>query len=307
MGHRLGAPKLESKNKSKVGIRLIHSHSEEIEMRKYITVTCWGSRGSCPAPYRNRMEYGGNTTCFVIETESAVLILDGGTGLVPFGEMLIGRQVERKRELHLLLSHLHLDHIAGIPSFKPIYQPEYQVWIYGGQRTGRVLEEQLETVFGPPYWPVRLRDCPAYAGSYGIAVDEEIRLPGDITVRAVKANHPDGAVLYEIAVGGKKIVYGLDCELNEEMESSFASHAYGADLIICDAQYSPEDYARHRGWGHSAWPGWVELAGRCRVGEIWLSHFAWEYQDRQMREIENEIRVVCPRALCAKEGMTIQL
>lgn len=276
-------------------------------MRKYITVTCWGSRGSCPAPHRNRMEYGGNTTCFVIETERTVLILDGGTGIVPFGESLIGRQTEKKKELHLLLGHLHLDHIVGIPSFKPIYHPEYRVWIYGGQRTDCVLEEQLETIFGPPYWPVRLRDCPAYAGSHGIAVDEEVKLPGDIVVRAVRANHPDGAVLYEIAVNGKKIVYGLDCEWNQEMEGLLAACAEGADLFICDAQYSPEDYEHHRGWGHSAWTEWVQLAGRCRIREIWLSHFAWEYRDEQMGNIENEIKAVFPRALCVKEGLTIRL
>lgn len=276
-------------------------------MRKYITVTCWGSRGSCPAPHRNRMEYGGNTTCFVIETESAILILDGGTGIVPFGESLIGRQAAEKKEIHLLLGHLHLDHIIGIPSFKPLYRPEYRVNIYGGQRTDRRLEEQLETVFGPPYWPVRLRGCPAYAGSHGIADGEEVRLPGDISVRAVRANHPDGAVLYEITAGGKKIVYSLDCELDEEMEGRLSPYADGADLLICDAQYSPEDYDHHRGWGHSAWTEWVKLAGRCRVGEIWLSHFAWEYRDEKLREMENEIRAVSPRATCAKEGLTIQL
>lgn len=273
-------------------------------MRKYITVTCWGSRGSCPAPHRNRMEYGGNTTCFVIETERAILILDGGTGIVSFGEALIGRQTEKKKEIHLLLSHLHLDHITGIPSFKPIYQPEYQVWIYGGQRTDRALEKQLETVFGPPYWPVRLQDCPAYAGSHGITNGEEVTLPGDITVRTVRANHPDGAVLYEILVGGKKIVYGLDCELDEEMEGRLVSYADEADLLICDAQYSPEDYEHHRGWGHSSWTEWLKLAERCRVREIWLSHYAWEYRDGKLREMENEIRSVSPRALYAKEGLT---
>lgn len=276
-------------------------------MRKYITVTCWGSRGSCPAPHRNRMEYGGNTTCFVIETETTILILDGGTGIVSFGEELIGRQTEKKKEIHLLLGHLHLDHIAGIPSFKPIYQPEYRVVIYGGQRTDQALEERLGNVFGPPYWPVRLLDCPAYAGSHGISDGEAVRLPGDITVRTVRANHPDGGVLYEITVGGKKIVYGLDCELDKEMEERLFPYADGADLLICDAQYSPEDYDHHRGWGHSAWTGWVKLAGRCRVGEIWLSHFAWEYRDEKLREMENEIRAVFPRAMCAKEGLTIQL
>lgn len=276
-------------------------------MEKYVNVTCWGSRGSCAAPHTNRMEYGGNTSCFVIETESVILILDAGSGIVPFGDALIGRRTELRKEICLLFGHLHLDHIIGLPSFKPIYRPEYRVWIYGGGRTGGILEEQLEAVFGPPYWPVRLRDCPAYAGSRGIMAGTGIELPGDISVRAVKANHPDQTVSYVIFINGKKIVYALDCELDQETERELLFFAADADLLICDAQYSQEDYEVHRGWGHSAWPQWAGLAARCNVREVWLSHYAWEYCDEDLRTLENKLRKVLPRASCAKEGMEIRL
>lgn len=276
-------------------------------MGKYIDVTCWGSRGSTSAPHRDRLVYGGNTSCFVIETERNILILDGGTGIVPFGEALVGRREGAKKEIHLFLSHLHLDHISGIPSFKPIYQPGYRVHIYGGRRTDEMLEEQLGTVFGPPYWPVRLCDCPAYKGSHGIASGEAVKLPEGISVRAIEANHPDGAVLYQISANGISIIYGLDCEMDAGMERKLAPFAEGADLLICDAQYSPDDYKAHQGWGHSAWTGWVKLAERCRVNRIWFSHFAWEYREEQLRKMDRDIKEVLPQALCVKEGLTIRL
>ena len=83
-------------------------------MNNNIKVTCWGSRGSGPAPYTEQMEYGGNTSCFTIETGQMLLVLDGGTGLAALGREMM-KNPDDKRDIHIFISHLHLDHIIGIP------------------------------------------------------------------------------------------------------------------------------------------------------------------------------------------------
>ena len=131
----------------------------EEDYGKPIQVTCWGCRGSCPAPYENRLQFGGNTSCYSVEAGNELLILDGGTGLAGLGETLARRG--DVKTITILFSHLHLDHISGIPFFKPLYQPERTIHIYGGEERPGELRSSLEAVMGPPYWPVSLKYCPA--------------------------------------------------------------------------------------------------------------------------------------------------
>lgn len=273
-----------------------------------VKVTCWGSRGSCPAPHRSRIEYGGNTTCFVIETDSAILALDGGTGIASWGDELLNRKQDGcVKEIHIFLSHLHLDHIIGLPFFKPLNREDYRICFYGEERDGKSLQEQLATVFSPPYWPVRLDHYAASIRYTTVKTGRSLSLPGGISIETFRANHPDQTVLYAFYINGRKIVYGLDCEIDEKTMGPLTGFTEEADLLICDAQYSPGEYARHQGWGHSTWKEGSELARRSHTRHVWFTHFAWEADDEKLKVLELDAQGECPEGIFVREGMEILL
>ena len=275
---------------------------------EYVKVTCWGSRGSCPAPQRDRMEYGGNTTCFVIETESDILVMDGGTGIAAWGdELLRQKPAVGEKEIHIFFSHLHLDHIAGLPFFKPLNRKEYHICLYGEERGGNSLRKQLNTVISPPYWPVPLDHFAASITYTDVKAGTKLTLPHGISIETFRANHPDQAVLYAIFIHGKKIVYALDCEIDPQTMGPLAGFAKEADLLICDAQYSPEDYVRHRGWGHSTWKEGGELSRRSHTKRVWFTHHAWEADDRKLKDMELSAQREYPGGIFVREGMEILL
>lgn len=277
-------------------------------MNNNIKVTCWGSRGSGPAPYTEQMEYGGNTSCFTIETGQMLLVLDGGTGLVALGREMM-KNPDDKRDIHIFISHLHLDHIIGIPLFKPLFQTGRRICFYGESRNGRSLKQQLNLFIGPPYWPVSLSQCSASIEYYEVEAGKilSLPLPQSVQILPIRSNHPDQTVLYRIQLEETMVFYGLDCELNQEMTDVLSNYAENAGLLICDVQYSPEDYIFHKGWGHSTWEAALKLAEASSAKRIWLTHFDWEADSSTLFCLERQATLCNPNCEYVREGMTVWL
>jgi phosphoribosyl 1,2-cyclic phosphodiesterase len=274
----------------------------------------WGCRGSLAAPGADTMRYGGNTSCVEIRSSAGdVVVLDAGTGIRALGVQLAEEGVER---VHLLLTHLHLDHLQGLGFFRPLYRPEVEVHIWGPPSPVQPLADRIATYMSPPLFPVRLGDIPSTV-TFHDAPEESIVI-GNLTVRASLVTHQGPTVGYRVEEDARSVVYlpdhepSLGVDIADQPEDWLSGYdlARGADVLLHDAQYGDEEYHRHRGWGHSAIGHVVAFARKAEVGRLVLFHHDPYHTDEELEELAAEARKIWgdeQRVCSAWEGMTVQL
>ena len=267
-------------------------------MKTEETVTVLGVRGSFPITGRDYLEYGGNTSCFLADLCGETVILDAGSGLTSLGTA-VPLPGGRKR-VHILLSHPHIDHIMGLFSFPLLHDPGAEIVLYGD--TG--LRSRLDTVLGPPYWPVGLDDFQARVQVRELEPEAQFSLGAGVAVSTLRGNHPGNSLLYRLEAGGKTLVYALDCEMSEDMSAALADFAQNADLLIWDASFTDEDLIK--GWGHSTWQEGLALGRQAGVKQVLMTHYSQTYTDSFLSEQEKLAGAggVC---LFARERMVLQL
>jgi phosphoribosyl 1,2-cyclic phosphodiesterase len=236
----------------------------------------WGCRGSVAAPGEDTVRYGGNTSCLEARLSSGdVLVFDAGTGMRPLGAAL---DLSDVTELHILLTHLHLDHLQGLGFFKPLFQPGLDVHIWGPSSPVQPLAERIAIYLSPPLFPVRLADLPARV-TFHDAPGEPIVI-GSAVVRAAKVTHQGPTVGYRVEEAGRGFAYVPDHEpaiggrLVDQPDDWISGYDLVRDVEVLfhDAQYLDTEYPNHIGWGHSAIGDALELARRARVGRLVLFH-----------------------------------
>jgi phosphoribosyl 1,2-cyclic phosphodiesterase len=238
----------------------------------------WGARGSVPAPGAETMRYGGNTSCVQVTlSDGTELVLDAGTGIRSLGLAL----PESERPLHILLTHLHLDHIQGLMFFAPMFRPDAEIVIYGPAAPSAPeasLHDRLARYISQPLSPIEIRELPCNM-SFRETEPTEWRI-GGATIRAASITHRGPTLGYRVTEGGHTIVYipdhepGLGAPL-ESLEDEWVSGlelARGADLLVHDAQYTDEEYPRHLGWGHSSQSDVLTFARRAGAGRLLAFH-----------------------------------
>ena len=266
----------------------------------------WGARGSTPAPGKDKLVYGGNTPCVEIRTASnQVLVFDAGSGIRELGNQLAAEFAGRDLSLHLFLTHFHWDHIQGIPYFKPLFSPSTQLNVHSWTPvpdTRRILDAQMR----PPYFPVDFADAGARVNLAQLK-SERVKI-GGVSVESFPLNHPQGAYGYRIEADGRSIVYATDLEHGDtHLDRVLRDYASGADVLIFDAQYNDEEYASHRGWGHSTWREAARVARDAGVGRLFLFHFDPVHSDARVAESERQAATEFEAACAAKEGAVILL
>jgi len=275
----------------------------------------WGVRGSIPTPGPDTVEFGGNTSCVEIRAGNALLIFDGGTGL-----RLLGKELAAKMpfEAHIFFSHVHWDHIQGFPFFDPAFVPGNTIHLYGGNNVSRTLEETLAGQMDHPSFPVHLSDMAAKMIFNDLYEGQVLELDAGggtkVKITTGRGNHPNGVWAYRVEHDGHSVVYATDTEHYAVTDPKLAKLAKGTDVLIYDAQYTPEEYAGTAGrggskvgWGHSTFEAAALLAKVAGAKQLVLFHHDPMQNDAAVREKEKRAKASFPGSVAAFEGLTIEL
>ncbi len=270
-------------------------------------VRFWGVRGSTPTPQAENLRYGGNTSCVEVRVNGHIYVFDCGTGFRNLGKHLQNEFADQAIYAHIFISHFHWDHIQGIPFFTPLYESRDSCFYFHSSNRSPGLQQAIEDQMSEPYFPVDMTEMAAKRHFYDI---EEDRIAFDnCTIESKWLNHPQGCLGFRLEAQGKILVYATDNEPGSpQFDKNVRQLAQGADVLIYDAQYLPEEYeARKRGWGHSHWREAVNIVMESGAKELVLFHHDPDHADGCIDGIVSEARNYYPKVRAASEGMEITL
>ncbi|HEX7087297.1 MAG TPA: MBL fold metallo-hydrolase [Vicinamibacterales bacterium] len=266
----------------------------------------WGVRGSIPVPGHSACGFGGNTACLEVSSpgQRETVIVDAGSGIRALGVDLAGRK-PASHDVHVLFTHFHWDHVQGLPFFRPLFLPDWDLHFHAVGDPRR-LARTLSAVMRPPYFPMRLEDAPARRSFSAIrAAGLSI---GALDIQPFPLRHPQPCSGFRITSGGAVIVFATDFEWGDpEHDRILIEHCAGADVLIADAQNTPDEQPLRQGWGHSTWTQAVALAERAGVRELVLFHHDPERSDEALDEIVEQARRRFPATRAAREGELIDV
>jgi phosphoribosyl 1,2-cyclic phosphodiesterase len=273
-------------------------------------VKFWGVRGSTPTPQPENMRYGGNTSCVEVRVGEQLYIFDCGTGFRVLGQQLQDEFGEKKLPLsaHVFVSHFHWDHIQGIPFFRPLYERADSQFLFHCSSRTRSLKQVMDEQMASPYFPVNLSQMRAQQKFYDID-SGRLTLDDGVQIQTSWLNHPQGCMGFRMETKDGVVVYATDNEPGDAaFDKSVRKLAEGADVLIYDAQYLPEEYAAEkRGWGHSHWREAVNVVMESGAKELVLFHHDPDHSDRVIDEIVDHARNYYPKVRAAAEGMEIRI
>lgn len=304
-------------------------------MNRSIKIKFWGVRGSIPSPGPKTIYYGGNTSCVEIQFPGKPkFILDAGSGIRELGKELL--QSSNPVKAYIFISHFHWDHIQGLPFFKPAFKPGNHFIIYGCDEPNVNLSEIISMQMNPTYFPLAVEDMRAHVEFR--TVQEETFMVEGVEVKTKFLNHPGYALGYRFTLQGKSIVYisdnepfvhpliddGSDKEQSdsiaarfekfvEDLSDELVRFVEGANILIHDTQYFPEEYERKRTWGHSPLDYTVDIAIRAKIKKLVLFHHDPDHDDDTIHKMVQQSRDLLKRnnngIVCeaAREGAIIEL
>jgi phosphoribosyl 1,2-cyclic phosphodiesterase len=271
-----------------------------------LQVKFWGVRGSTPTPNQANLGYGGNTACIEVRLpNNELIIVDGGLGVRNLGLSLLEEFPSQSMALKVFLTHFHWDHIQGLPFFPPLYNPANSISFHSFPEKEQI-RETLTGQMTTPYFPVSFALLAAARDFVQIA-NEPIYY-GALCVRAFPLNHPQGACGYRIESAGAVVVVASDLEHGDpKFDTILRQNAAGADILIYDAQFTPEEYALRKGWGHSTYAEGARLAREVGVKQLVLFHHDPAHTDSVLDGIVDDARGEFQNTCAAREGSSIYI
>ena len=277
-----------------------------------LTVSFYGVRGSTPCPCEPNRRYGGNTACVALERPGAdPIVLDLGTGLRSFGEAW---PADRPFRGSALVTHLHWDHVQGLPFFGPILKAGSRIDVYGPVEDGVSLADAFGQFMRPPFFPVQIEALPGEVVFHDVGPGS-FRI-GDAEVSVASVPHVGETNGYRIDAGGVSVAYvsdhqqpGLD---RLDVAPGVVELCRGVDLLIHDAQYDAEDFARKATWGHCTVRYAVAVAAAAGVKRLALFHHDPAHDDAALEALLEQARAAAEgtsvaEVMLAAEGLSVVL
>lgn len=289
----------------------------------------WGTRGSIATPGPSTIHYGGNTSCVEVVTDAGKrFIFDCGTGARPLGAYLMAH-APKPIIANILLSHTHWDHIQGFPFFIPLFVPGNKFLVCGPQGANSSLPEVLSGQMEFTYFPVELAQLGAGI-TYRDLGEGSQEIDG-VKITAQFLNHPASALGYRIEADGISLLYLCDHEpywenlwrsdaepgkldsILHDGDKRHAAFMQNADVVIHDAQYTPEEYPAKKNWGHSTYSYITQMAAAANVKRLFLTHHDPNHDDAFLRDIETRASSLAAslgsplKVTCAYEGFEEKL
>lgn len=280
-----------------------------------LDVRFFGVRGSRPVTGAGHMKYGGNTACVGVLAGDKWILFDAGSGIASASQHVVGCS-----SVELFLSHLHHDHLMGLMFFQPVYDRPNDVTIY----THGSMLPSIEPYWASPYFPIHLderlprvrlrslgdKGCLVWRGGKWEVNDGPRTGDSSLCLESMylpPIAHPrDGVMVYKVTYEEKAVVYASDVELaHADVVKQLATFAQGANVLICDAHFTDDEYEAYRGWGHSSLQMAVDLAQRAGVKRLVLFHHAPERDDAAIERLEAEAQRRFSGAIAAREGLRL--
>lgn len=240
-----------------------------------------GVRGSVISLNDEFREFGCNTQCVCVTLKDKLIVFDAGSGIINVESI-----IEKYKNIDIYLTHYHLDHISSLLMFTPLFIEGYNIKIYTPKFNDVTGEEILRRLFVPPYWPVTFDDVKANLEIININ-------PGDIvkddkcTIETMSLCHPGGSVAYKVLTDDTSFVYLFDHE-DDLFVCDIIEFIKNADLLICDAPYTKDEYKFLKGYGHSTIERIEELKIAANVKKAVISHHSPSRTDKELREFEEK-------------------
>jgi phosphoribosyl 1,2-cyclic phosphodiesterase len=297
-------------------------------------ITFWGVRGSYPVPGASTVRYGGQTSC--VETRTArgdTLIVDAGTGMRALGNKL-SREMRQPQHHHVLLSHVHWDHIQGLPFFSPVYVPGTKISVYALLTAADELHQVIGGITRHEFFPMPLEAVPAVFEFHQVEPGVDFDVNG-FHVSPIALNHPFGSVGYRIDGDGSSWAYVSDTApftdvlhkqhflsgpepLTDDdrlaltaMREALVRRLVGVDTVVYDTHFLPDEYAKFPHYGHSTPDQALEICLEAQVRTLVLYHHAPTHGDDQMDRIATEYRSQGAKrginVVTSSEGMTLMV
>jgi phosphoribosyl 1,2-cyclic phosphodiesterase len=266
----------------------------------------WGVRGSIPVSGPEFERYGGNTTCIELRHGDKRLLFDAGTGV---REAALALKADGVREIDLLFTHSHYDHIIGLPFFDPIYTSNVTVNLWSGHLAGKTTTRELIDQFmRPPWFPVEPDICRATLEFRDFKAGDTLKPRPGVVIHTAALNHPGGCIGYRIEWAGRVIALVYDTEhMAGKLDEAALALMEGADLAVYDTTYTEDEMSKHLGFGHSTWQEGVKLAKQAGAKRLALFHHAPGRTDAELDEMQAQARKSFPGAFAAFDEQTLEL